>query len=100
MSKQIWSTILKEAECIVSEEPSLVSLIHETVINQPDLAHSLAFHLGGKFQDSTINSMSYNHLFIEILEAEPKIVESVIADLKAIRERDPATTSYIIPLLY
>ena len=76
---------------------SLVSLIHETVINQPDLAHALAFHLGGKFQDSTINSMSYNHLFIEIMESDPTVIESTVADLKAIRERDPATKSYIIP---
>jgi serine O-acetyltransferase len=100
MSQQIWTTLVREAKKIVSEEPALVSLIHETVINQPNLSHAIAFHLAGKFQDSTITAMSYNHLFIEIMESDNSIGDATIADLKAIRERDPATTSYLIPMLY
>jgi serine O-acetyltransferase len=100
MSQQIWTTIVKEAKKTVLEEPALASLIHDTIINQPDFSHAMAFHLAGKFQDTTISAMSYNHLFIEIMAADSKITDCMIADLKAIKERDPATTSYLIPLLY
>ncbi len=98
--KSIWSTIVKEAKKIAAEEPALISHIHETVINQPDFAHAIAFHLAGKFQDSTISAVSYNHLFIDIMQSDDKIVEASIADLKAIKDRDPATNCYIMPMLY
>ena len=100
MSKTIWNTIIKEAKNVASEEPALVSHIYETVINQPDFAHAMAFHLAGKFQDSTISAVSYNHLFIEIMKSDKGIVEAAKADLRAIKQRDPATSSYIMPLLY
>ena len=85
--KSIWSTILSEAKQVAADEPALISHIHETVINQPDLAHAMAFHLAGKFQDSTISAVSYSHLFIDIMKSDPNIVKFVIADLEAIRER-------------
>ncbi len=98
--KSIWTIIKAEARKVAQEEPALISHIHETVINQPDFAHAMAFHLAGKFQDSTISAVSYNHLFIDIMKSDPGIVKSSLADLKAIRERDPATKTYLMPMLY
>jgi serine O-acetyltransferase len=100
MSKTTWSTIVKEAKQVAADEPSLVSLIHETIINQPDFPHALAFHISGKFQDQTISAVAYNHLFNDIMAAQPLIVDAAIADLKAIKQRDAATSCYIIPMLY
>ena len=100
MSQQLWSTIVKEAKKVAQEEPSLVSLIHDTIINQPDFAHALAFHLSGKFQDQTISAVAYNHLFNDIMTESPCVVEASIADLTAIKQRDPATKCYVIPMLY
>ena len=100
MSQAIWSTIVKEAIKVASEEPALGSLIHETIINQPDFAHALSFHLSGKFQDQTISAVAYNHMFNDIMNESPCVVEAAIADLKAIKQRDPATKCYVIPMLY
>ncbi|MCM8538214.1 MAG: serine O-acetyltransferase [Lentisphaeraceae bacterium] len=100
MSQTLWSTIIREAKKVAAEEPSLVSLIHETIINQPDFAHALAFHLSGKFQDQTISAVAYNHLFNDIMAESPCVVEASICDLKAIKQRDPATKCYVVPMLY
>ena len=100
MPQKTWSHIQKEAKQLVDSEPSLVSLVHETIINQVDFGHCLAFHLANKFSDACMNAVSYNHLLLGLIKENDSIVESAIADLKAIKERDPACECYTVPLLY
>lgn len=100
MSKDIWSTILREARLISGEEERLRVLINETILNQEDLGACLAYRLAWKFGDGSISVLGCHQLFLEIVAADPSIALSAAADLHAIRERDPATPNLVIPLLY
>ena len=100
MPQKAWSSIQKEAEKLVSEEPVLQALVHETILNQPNLMCSLSAHLASKFADNCMTSVAYDALFREIMTEDSSIVESAVADLRAIKERDPACDCYTIPFLY
>ena len=100
MDQYIWSTIVREAKKLVKQEPALVSFVHETIINQSGFKNALSFHLASKFQGPALSAISYTHLFLDVMSSETSILEAAVADLKAIRERDAATKSYLLPFLY
>ena len=100
MEHGIWSTVVREAKKVAKEEPALVSYIHETVINQRGFKESLAFHLAGKFEGPAITAVSYNHMFLDVMKADSSIIKAATADLVAVKERDAATTTYLLPMLY
>lgn len=100
MTKDVWASMNREAKRVSNEEPSLVSLLNETILNQPSFANALAFHLAGKFEDSTMTAMAYNHLFLNLFESDSSLEETALFDLYVIKERDPACDCYLVPFLY
>ena len=97
---EIWKSIKKEGKILAEEEPALQPLIYQAILNQNDLAHSIAFILAGKFKDDTMSAITYNHIFLDAMKNDKAIIEKTRADLAAIKERDPACDKSIIPLLY
>lgn len=100
MIKGVWASMAKEARKVSNDEPSLVSLLNETILNQPSFANALSFHLAGKFEDSTMTAMAYNHLFLNTFSSDETLEETALYDLYVIRERDPACDCYLVPFLY
>ena len=96
----IWKKLKKEAKALADEEPALQPLVYQAVMNQPDLMHAIAFLLAGKFKDDTMSAVTYNHIFLDAMKADPNIVTSIEEDLSAIKDRDPACDTFIIPMLY
>lgn len=96
----IWQIIRQETSSAVQAEPMLASFLHMTVLRHDSLARVLAFHLSSKLANPTMDARALYELFTRALESDEQIIQSVISDIQACYERDPACDQYSLPLLY
>lgn len=97
-SKPIWNAIQAEALENAGQEPYLSGDYERLVIRQPNIARSLGQVLGEAL--SPHNPTRFVDLFSTVTNREPQLIVSVLADLQAIRQKDPATTGYLNPFLH
>jgi serine O-acetyltransferase len=96
----VWQTIRTEMAREVEREPILASFLHATILRHNRLEEALSFHLAGKLGGPSLAEMLVREVIDEALASSPQIAESVRADLRAVKERDPATETYSQPFLY
>ncbi|KAF3784255.1 Serine acetyltransferase 5 [Nymphaea thermarum] len=95
----LWEQVKKETKQDAQAEPAVASFLFSTVLSHPSLMHCLAFHLGNKLSSSTLlPTLLYNLFFESFTNADVR--RAVVADLKAVRVRDPSCRSYSHCLLY
>lgn len=96
----LWQSIREEVAGDVEREPILASFLHATVLNHKSLEDALAFLLAGKLECSALPAMLVRELIADALEANPGIGQSIRADIRATRDRDPAAKGFSEPFLY
>jgi serine O-acetyltransferase len=96
----LWAAIREEVAREAEREPILASYLHATILNHDSLEDALSFHLAGKLAGPSLPSMLIREVIEEALAKSPSIKEAMRADIVAVRERDPACTSFSEPLLY
>ena len=96
----LWRAIREEVDDEASREPLLASFLYATVLNHKSLEDALAFLLAGKLESNVLPSMLIRELISDAMSADPAITNAVRADLKAVRERDPAAHHYSRPFLF
>jgi len=96
----VWAALRNEAEHVARSEPSLASLVNAVVLRHGALANALSYQLARKLGDQELRAMSLREVAEEAYEADPEIVASAEADLKAVFERDPACKGYVQPFLF
>lgn len=96
----VWAAIRERAAERAASEPMLASFLHATVLNHDRLSDSISYHLAGKLASSTLSAMQLREIMQEAMKADPEIIESVCADIQAVRERDPAVKCSLVPLLF
>lgn len=84
----------------VENEPILASFLHATILKHNAMEDALSFHLAGKLATSTLPAMLVREVIDEAYAGDPSIRKALRADIRAVRERDPATDRYSVPLLY
>ncbi len=99
-SDSIWQTIRDEVACEAEREPMLAGFLHSTILKHVSLEDALSFHLADKLATPTLSSMIVREIIDEALSSAPSIGEALRADIRAVRERDPASHCYYAPLLY
>ncbi|CAM9371087.1 unnamed protein product, partial [Phaeothamnion confervicola] len=97
---EVWISMRSEARLAAEREPLLVSFIYSTILNQKTLEASLAFHMANKLAGPNMIGTQVQALFRECMAAWPEFRRSLRRDILAVRERDPACTSYHDALLY
>ncbi|CAL9766684.1 unnamed protein product [Musa acuminata subsp. burmannicoides] len=90
----VWAQIKAEAHRDAESEPALASFLYATVLSHNSLAFSLAFHLANKLCSSTLLSTLLYDLFLQSFSSKPSLISAVVADLLAVRHRDPACVSF------
>ena len=78
----------------------LASFLHATVLNHERFEDAISFHLAGKLASSTLTAMQLREVIQEAMTKDPSIVDAVCADIRAVRERDPAVKCSLVPLLF
>ncbi|MDG2336132.1 MAG: serine O-acetyltransferase [Myxococcota bacterium] len=96
----IWEEIIRDVQREAAAETLLADFLGQTVLEHPSLESSLCFHLARKLGSDALPAAEFRESMAEALASSPGIGEAVRADLRAIRERDPACTGYWMPLLY
>ncbi|XP_021739546.1 serine acetyltransferase 1, chloroplastic-like [Chenopodium quinoa] len=91
----LWSKMVEEAKSDVEQEPILSNFYYNSILSHKCFEKALANHLAAKLSFSSLNSNTLFDLFLGVLVESKEIMEYVKADLRAVRERDPACISYV-----
>lgn len=83
-----------------TQEPSLTGLLKVYVQECDSFQESLIKLMAGKVADNHVPHEELVELFAQVLEAEPRIVESAATDLLASVERNPAYPNVLVPFLF
>ncbi|KAJ4955288.1 hypothetical protein NE237_012071 [Protea cynaroides] len=90
----VWTQIKAEARRDAELEPALASYLYSTILSHSSLRQSLSFHLGNKLSSSTLLSTLLYDIFLNSFSTDPILRAATVADLRAVRVRDPACVSF------
>lgn len=96
----VWSAIRTEAARQVAAEAMLASFLHATVLNHDCIEDAISFHLSGKLGAGSLSPMQLREVMDEAMKRDTSIANAACADIRAVRERDPAINCCLVPLLY
>ena len=96
----VWASLRNEAAHAAQVEPTLASLLNAVVLKHDKLSSALSYQLARKLGDQELRAMSAREIAEEAYASDPRIIEMVEADLRAVFERDPACKGYVQPFLF
>jgi len=96
----VWAALRNEAEAAGQKEAALASLLAAVILNHKTLGGALSYQLARKLGDQELRAMSIREIAEDAYEANPGLVSTAEADLKAVFERDPACKGYLQPFLF
>jgi len=96
----VWSLLKQEAAAYATKEVALSSLLHATILDQDNLGGALVNHLSEKLATPDFSTLKLRKILTEAIIADPNIVAYAAKDLLAVKERDPACTSFLQAFLY
>lgn len=96
----VWEQIRVEVGEEASREPILASFLHATILKHTTLEDALSFHLAGKLANSSLSAMLVREVIDEAFADGSLIRDAVRADVQAVRDRDPASENFFVPVLY
>ena len=96
----VWTVIRAEVEVASQQEPVLASFYHAAILNHTDFQAAISFHLANKLDSQAMPALMIREIFVEAMNADPAIEIAMRADICAHRDRDPACSTYSMPLLF
>lgn len=96
----VWQMMRTEATAEAAREPVLASFYHTAILNHPDFASAIGFHLANLLDSPSLSALIIRDIFETALQDDPTIEVAMRADILAHRERDPACHQYQLPLLF
>ncbi len=100
MKQGLWEIMNAEVKQQASAEPILTSYLHTTILKHFNLENALSFLLAERLDSTTVPAMMLREVIEEALASDEKIARSIMADLIAVKERDPAVTHFSTAFLY
>ncbi|MEE9348065.1 MAG: serine O-acetyltransferase [Robiginitomaculum sp.] len=98
--KCTWEQLKQDAAGTAVKERALASMLHAVILNQKSFADALANHLAEKLSDADFKALHIRETILEVYAADPGIIQAASDDLRAVRERDPASKSCLQVFLY
>ncbi len=95
----VWSTIRAEAIDLAAREPTLRTLLEAQIITVESDTDMVAHVISARLAVAKLDAEDLFRLFHDILQENIDIGAAIEADLLAVRERDPACTTYLHALL-
>jgi serine O-acetyltransferase len=96
----VWLAMREEAAADAAAEPLLSSFLYASVLSHPSFGRALAFVLANRLADATLLATELMAVFEGIMREEPAIERAALADVVAVRERDPACTGFASAFLH
>ncbi len=95
----VWSAIRAEATDLAAREPTLRTLLETQIIRADSDADIIAHVISARLAVAKVDAEELFRLFHGMLLEHADIGTAIEADLLAVRERDPACTTYLHALL-
>ena len=99
-TSQVWQSLQAEAKEYAQQERALSSLLYASILNQESFCRALASHLAEKLATPELSALHLRKIILDVYRNDETVIESAVRDLVAVRERDPACTSYLQCFLY
>ncbi len=96
----IWLAMREEASIEAEREPVLASFLRAAILEHDRLEDALSSQLARKLAGESLGEKPIREVIDQALREAPEIGVAVRADIRAVRERDPACKGYCQPLLY
>jgi serine O-acetyltransferase len=96
----IWHSIREEAHAVVDTEPAMAPFIFSTVLNHERLEEAVAARISDRLHAREIPGDIIRDSFEQMYQQWPEASEILRIDIAAVRDRDPACTRFIEPVLY
>ncbi|HEX7968492.1 MAG TPA: serine O-acetyltransferase, partial [Stellaceae bacterium] len=97
---ELWELLRADAAHAAESEAMLRGFLDLAVLRHAGFASALAVLLAGKLAERFMPAERLEDLARGAMADGPGIIAAAIADLVAIRSRDPAADSYLTPFLY
>ncbi|WP_444889523.1 serine O-acetyltransferase [Microbulbifer sp. DLAB2-AA] len=98
--RDVWSAMRAEAAAAARDEPILASYFHNTVLRHKSAEHAIADQLASVLDHNALTSTALQEVIASALQADTGISRSMLADICAWYDRDPACDQYLTPFLY
>lgn len=98
-SCKTWASILEESKYFTKNEPILSRTINHCILSRKNLAESISVILASKLSGKYLEDKQLHNSFSTIVERNPSISAKAKEDLDAYLQKDPATDSFVQPLL-
>ena len=96
----LWQEIRDEVAEDVRREPALAGFLRATILDHERFEDALGSMLAAKLAGPNLDAAQIREVIHEAIDKSPGIAESARADLRAVRDRDPACAGPGEPLLY
>ncbi|KAK9868049.1 hypothetical protein WJX84_002711 [Apatococcus fuscideae] len=96
----VWRAMRSETRAEAAKEPLLSSFLYASILSHDTFARSLAFVLANRLSDATMLATELFELFHTLLRDNEEVEQAALADVIAVRERDPACCMYSSALLF
>ena len=100
LSRDVWQEVREEAVAAIEHDRVMGDAIRDTVLQHENFADALAHRLARKLADYAISTETLEGMLCEALSADPGIELAALADLTAVRDRDPACPDLLTPFLF
>jgi hypothetical protein len=97
---KLWETLRLDAERAAAGEEMLRGFLDLVVLRHEGFASGLSQLLAHKLAEYSMPAERLSEIARAAMAGDPGIVTAAIADLVAIRTRDPAAENYLRPFLY
>jgi serine O-acetyltransferase len=99
-SRDTWQVVREEAVAAIEHDRVMADGIRDTVLQHDNFADALAHRLARKLCDYAISIETLEGVLCEALSSDPDIEAAALADLTAVRDRDPACPDLLTPFLF
>ena len=96
----VWAQLRVEAMQASAEEPLLASYLHASILHHDRIEDALSYHLAQKLGHGDLPALQVREVIREAYTDEPQLAAQAARDMRVVRERDPACTTYLQPFLY
>ena len=100
MADKLWTKVRSDAELAIKSEPLLSILIQSAILNHSSLQESLIYQIAKKLCSTEVPYKIIYEVANEAFCVDPRLLQSVQADLLAVFDRDPSCNSVVQPILY
>jgi serine O-acetyltransferase len=98
--RELWVVLCTEARRAVLREPILHGFLDQAVLDHDGFDLALGALLAHKLAGSSLSADRLGAIVRGAMVKDPAIIAAAVADLVAIRNRDPAAETHLAPFLY